>query len=93
MDFCMTLEIVLANEAFLAVRALILAVTEMSLYMGLDILLSSETLLAVWIKTQPFTVNRIRTLDEGCNVIDRDTCICKCLIDVDAGNGLGTSVA
>jgi hypothetical protein len=47
-DLCVAFQIMLADEAFLAMWALILAITKMCLHMGLDVFLASETLLALW---------------------------------------------
>jgi hypothetical protein len=56
MNLGMTLEVVLSHETFLAVRALELPVSEMSLNMRLDVLLPSKAFLTFGEKTDPFSV-------------------------------------
>lgn len=72
MDFGVALEVVASDEALLAVITAELPVTKMGLYMGFDILFAAESLVASFIYAAPFVVNRIRTLDKLCNVVQAD---------------------
>lgn len=57
----MALQVVLANEAFLAVRTLELSVSEMGLDVGFDVLLAPESLVAFWVQTNPLSVRCFRS--------------------------------
>lgn len=53
-DFGVALEVVLADEAFTAAVATVLAVAEMGLHVGSDVFAASEGLVAAWVETCPF---------------------------------------
>lgn len=61
MNFRMSFEIMLTDEAFMAVRTLELAVSEMGLDMGFDVFFSAKSLLAFWEKTKPLVVHWVRS--------------------------------
>jgi hypothetical protein len=73
MNLGMALEIVLSHETFLAVRALELSVSEMSLNMRLDVLLPSKAFLTFGEKANPFSVRGVRSRNERCNIINCDS--------------------
>lgn len=65
----MTLEIVPSDEALLAVVAAELPVTEMSLNVGLNVLLTTKALVAVVKFADPFLVGWVWSFDELCDVV------------------------
>lgn len=71
----MALEIVASDEAFLAMVATELSVTQMSLNMRLDVLFSAESLVAVFVLANPFVVSRVWPFNELCDVIEGDVCL------------------
>lgn len=81
-----SLEIVLPNKALHAGRALVLAVVEMCLDVGLDVLFAAKLLAAVVEQTSPLAVCRLGSLDELGNLFDSDPCLGSRLIDIDIGD-------
>ena len=65
----MTLEIVSSDETLLAVVAAELPVTEMSLNVRLDVLLTTKALVAVVKFAGPLLVRWVWSFDELCNVV------------------------
>ena len=63
----MALEIVLSDEAFLAVGTLKLSVPEMGLNMRFDVLFPSKALLAIRVEANPFSIERIGSRNERRN--------------------------
>jgi hypothetical protein len=57
----MSLEVVLSDEALLAVRTLELSVAKVSLNMRLDVFFPSKTFFAIWEEANPFSVRRVRS--------------------------------
>jgi len=85
-DLGVALEIVLADEAFLAGWALILPVIEMGLDVALDILFPSKAFPAVLVATDPLAINRIWTFDVDGNFVERHSRVGFGLFNVDAGD-------
>lgn len=83
-DLGMSLQVVLSNKALFAMRTLELSVAKMGLYMRLDVLLSSKTLLTVWVQAKPFAVCWVRPLDEGSDIIYGDSCVGDGFLNIDA---------
>jgi hypothetical protein len=75
-DLCVTFKIMLADEAFLAVWTLILAITKMCLHMRLNVFLASKTLLALWKQTSPFLIGGIRAFDVTSDIINGNASVC-----------------
>jgi hypothetical protein len=84
MNFGMAFEIVLSDEAFLAVGALELSVSEMGLDVRLDVLLPSKAFLAIRVETNPFSIERIRSRNEGSNVVNSDSSLSNRFVRIDA---------
>ena len=74
MNLSMTLEVMAADEAFLAVVASELPITEVSLDMRLDVLLTTESLVAIFILADPFVVIGHWTVDELRDIVEADIC-------------------
>jgi hypothetical protein len=83
MNFCMSFEIMLPDEALLAVRTLILAIAKMGLNMRFDVFFTSESLLAIWKQTGPFLITIIRALDVTSNIINGDAGIGYSFCNID----------
>lgn len=91
-DFGMSLEIVLADETFLAMKTLKLAISEVRLHVGLDIFFAPETFVALRVETQPLAVSGVWTRYKGSNIVDCNAGIRDRLFKVDARHRLGSSV-
>ena len=71
-NFGMAFEIVTTDEALAAVVALVLAVTQVGLDVGLDVLLPAKPSLAARVETDPFAILGVRTRDVRSDLIDGD---------------------
>jgi hypothetical protein len=81
-----SLEIVLANKALLAGWALILAVVEMCLDVGLYIFFATKLFSTVIEQTSPLAIRRLWSLDELSNLFASDARVGSRLIDIDIGD-------
>jgi hypothetical protein len=78
-----SLKIVLSNKALHTSRALILAIIQVSLNVGLDVLLATKLLSAIVKQTSPFAICGLWSLDELCNLLARDASVGSRLFDID----------
>ena len=76
MNLGMALQVVLADETFLAMRTLELSVSKMGLYVRFDVFLTAESLVTFWVKTNPLSIRWVRSLNECCNVVNGDPSVC-----------------
>jgi hypothetical protein len=83
-DLCVTLEVVLSDEALAAVVALELAITEMGLDVGTNVLLAAELLVAPIEETGPLAIAVILGADEALNVLGRDASVLDASVDVES---------
>jgi hypothetical protein len=86
-DLRMAFKIMLADKAFLAVWALILAITKMCLHVRLDVFLASEAFPALWKQAGPFLIDSIRALDVTSDVINGNASICNSFRKIDIIQG------
>jgi hypothetical protein len=73
-DLRMSLEIMATNEAFVAVVASELPISEMSLDVRFDVLLAAESFIAFLVFADPFVVYLVWAFNELGNVVERDVC-------------------
>jgi hypothetical protein len=83
-NLCVTLQVVLSNETLAAVIALELAITEMGLDMGTNILLATELLVASIKETGPFAIAVVLGADELLNILRRDASVLNASVDVES---------
>jgi len=77
MNLCVPFKIMLPYKTLVAVRALELSVSEMSLHMGLDVFFSTEALAAVRIQAKPSGITWIGRLNISRDVINGNTGVCN----------------
>lgn len=73
-DLRMSLQIVSANEALVAVVTLVLTISKVGLNMGLDILLSAKSSVTAGMQANPLAILGIRTRYVGGDFINANTC-------------------
>jgi hypothetical protein len=83
-NLCVTLQVVLSNEALAAVVALELAITEMGLDVGTDVLLAAELLVAPIEETGPLAIAVILGANEALDILGRDTSVLDASVDVES---------
>lgn len=83
MNLCMSLQVVLANEAFAASVALKLTVSKMCLDVGSNVFSSAENLTTVKIKTSPFTSNRILFTDISLDFFRGNTSVLEACVNIE----------
>lgn len=97
LDACMnlgvTLKIVLSDETFLAVGALVLAIVQVSLDVGFYVFFASKLFAAVFKQARPFAIRRLGALNELGNLLNCHASLRLSFFNVDAGNACGTGHA
>jgi len=88
----MALEVVLSDEAFLAVGTLKLSVPEMGLNMRFDVLFPSKALLAIRVEANPFSIERIGSRNERRNIVNCNSGFSNRFVGIDARNRLRSSI-
>jgi hypothetical protein len=83
-DLCVTLQVVLSNEALATVVALELTVTKMGLDVSTNVLLAAELLVASVKETGPLAIAVILGADELLNILRRDTSVLDASVDVES---------
>lgn len=73
MNLSMAFQIVATDEALVAMIAFELAVTQVGLDMGLDILLPAKPSFTAWMEADPFAILGVRARDVRSDLIDGDT--------------------
>lgn len=81
-----SLEIVLTNKALPAGWALILAVVQMGLNVGLDVFFATKLFSTVVKQTSPLAIRRLWSLDELSNLFASDACVGSRFLDIDIGD-------